>query len=126
MKLISVASLALVLFVSDLASAFTLPVAPTTTSISISATINKTKLQSQKLSDIDEMCIENVAELCLQADEALAADECNFEEHEALLNQLEDQKALLEAHVNRIDNLVHRLKADGLAKEEPEPTYFAG
>lgn len=81
---------------------------------------------SRKLNDIDEMCIENVAELCLHADELLASTECDMEEHEALLNQLQDQKALLEAHVERIDNLVHRLKADGLAKELPPATYFAG
>jgi hypothetical protein len=33
-----------------------------------------------KLSDIDEMCIENVAEFCLEA-------ECDIEEYEALVNQ---------------------------------------
>jgi hypothetical protein len=34
----------------------------------------------EKLSDIDEMCIENVAEFCLEA-------ECDIEEYEALVNQ---------------------------------------
>ena len=81
---------------------------------------------SRKLNDIDEMCVENVAELCLQADEALASNDCDMEEYEALLNQLLDQKILLQAQLERIDDLVHRLKADGLAKEQPPPTYFAG
>ena len=78
-----------------------------------------------KLNDIDEMCIENVAELCLRAEESLA-EECDLEEHQALVNQLEIQKDLLQQHLDHMDNLLHRLKNDGLAKQEPETTYFAG
>ena len=80
----------------------------------------------QQLNDIDEMCIENVAELCLQADEVLANTECDLEEQEALVNQLEDQRALLATHVERIENLLHRLKGDGLEVPGPEQTYFPG
>lgn len=87
--------------------------------------VSSSALSSTKLSDIDEMCIENVAELCLKTEEALA-DECDVEEYEALVNQLEAQKELLEQHLHRMDNLLHRLKGDGLAEEEPDTTYFAG
>ena len=82
-------------------------------------------LPSTKLNDIDEMCIENVAELCLQADAALAS-ECDLEEQEALVNQLQDQRDLLATHVERIENLLHRLKGDGLETPGPEQTYFPG
>ena len=84
-----------------------------------------TQTFTQKLNDVDEMCIENVAELCLQADAALAT-ECDLEEYAALVNQLQDQKEMLEAHVDRIDNLLHRLKGDGLEKPVPEDTYVPG
>lgn len=97
-------------------------VSPTT-----SASQYQSALQSaaNKLNDVDEMCIENVAELCLQADAALAS-ECNLEEQEALVNQLEDQRDLLATHVERIENLLHRLKGDGLETPGPEQTYFPG
>jgi len=84
---------------------------------------------TQKLSDIDEMCIENVAELCLKADAALAA-ECDLEEYEALVNQLQDQRDLLDQHVKHIDHLLGRLRGEeginGLAVQEEKVTYFAG
>lgn len=63
---------------------------------------------TQKLSDIDLMAIENVAELCLQAEEALAA-ECDLEEHEALVNQLTEQRKLLLDQGNYLDGLLARL-----------------
>ena len=64
---------------------------------------------TQKLSDIDLMAIENVAELCLQAEEALAT-ECDLEEHEALVNQLTEQRKLLSDQVNYLDDLLARLQ----------------
>ena len=63
----------------------------------------------QKLSDIDLMAIENVAELCLQAEEALAT-ECDLEEHEALINQLTEQRKLLFGQVDYLDGLLARLQ----------------
>jgi hypothetical protein len=105
-------------------AAFVVPTGISTSGVSSGIAISPQ--MSRKLNDVDEMCIENVAELCLQADELLASTECDMEEYEALLNQLQDQRALLVAQVERIDNLVHRMKADGLAKEQPPATYFAG
>lgn len=58
-----------------------------------------------ELSQIDEMCIENVAELCLEAEE-----QCDIEEYEALINQLEEQRAHFERHVERVDGLLHDLR----------------
>jgi cysteinyl-tRNA synthetase len=111
---------------SQSCAAFVVPFGMPTGVTSGITKISPQQQMSRKLNDIDEMCIENVAELCLQVDEVLASTECDMEEYEALLNQLQDQKTLLQAHVERIDDLVHRLKADGLAKEQPPTTYFAG
>ena len=60
---------------------------------------------SAELSQIDEMCIENVAELCLGDEE-----QCDVEEYEALINQLEEQRAHFERHVERVDGLLHDLR----------------
>lgn len=78
----------------------------------------------KQLTDIDEMCIENVAELCLQADTALLAGECNLDEYEAIVNQLSDQKAILVKHVERIDNLLTRLQGE-TTEADAEP-YIPG
>jgi len=56
-----------------------------------------------ELSQIDEMCIENVAELCLE-------EQCDIEEYEALINQLEEQRAHFERHVERVDGLLNDLR----------------
>lgn len=116
MKLLS---LTLSLLAATSATAFT-PIAPQTSRPSTT-----TVFQVEKLSEIDEMCIENVAELCLKAEESLAS-ECDLDEHEALVNQLEAQKDLLTKHLDHMDNLLHRLKGDGMEKAEAETTYFAG
>ena len=68
-----------------------------------------TALNRQKLSDIDLMAIENVAELCLHAEDALA-DECDLEEHEALVNQIQDQRDIMMEQINYMDDLLGRLK----------------
>jgi hypothetical protein len=73
------------------------------------ATATATAIPSKKLSDIDEMCVENVAQLCLETDE-----DCDVEEYTALINQLQDQKEFHlgdDEMVDRIDHLVHDLKA---------------
>lgn len=80
--------------------------------------------EMKQLTDIDEMCIENVAELCLQADTALLAGECNLDEYEAIVNQLSDQKAILVKHVERIDNLLTRLQ--GEATDVDAEPYIPG
>jgi hypothetical protein len=66
-----------------------------------------TKLYGQQLSDVDLMCIENVASLCTQADSAL--DGCDLEEYEALTNQLQDQRAIMQTHLDKIDGILARL-----------------
>ena len=48
---------------------------------------------SVPLNQVDEMCIENVAEFCLEE-----AMECDIEEFEALVNQLSDQRAYHAQH----------------------------
>mmetsp|Transcript_34545 Transcript_34545/g.83392 ORF Transcript_34545/g.83392 Transcript_34545/m.83392 type:complete len:192 (-) Transcript_34545:2260-2835(-) len=59
------------------------------------------------LSDMDLMAIENVAEYCLDIDEALdihsttsvyTAPECDLEQHQALVNRLKDQREVLLRH----------------------------
>lgn len=84
---------------------------------------------SQKLSEIDKICIENVAEFCLQADVAVAnAAGCDVEEYTALVNQLRDQRVILADHLAYVDSLLLKLQASGskatFAKEEE--TYFPG
>ena len=55
----------------------------------------------QRLSDIDLMAIENVAELCLNVESMV--EECDLDEHEALVNQLTDQRDILEEERNKLD-----------------------
>uniref|UniRef100_A0A7S1Z6Z4 Uncharacterized protein n=1 Tax=Trieres chinensis TaxID=1514140 RepID=A0A7S1Z6Z4_TRICV len=56
-----------------------------------------------ELSNVDEMCIENVAEFCL-------TESCELEEYEALINQLQDQRDLISEHVSKIDGLLAKLR----------------
>lgn len=86
-------------------------------------------LHLQRLSELDEICIENVAEYCLKAENALAADggECDVEEYQALVNQLRDQRKILADHVAYVDSLLDKLQANGSGSTaEQEETYFAG
>jgi hypothetical protein len=73
--------------------------------------------RGKELSNIDEMCIENAAELCLRTD--VSIDECDLEEHVALLAQLKDQKVLLEEHVAKVDVLIARMEGKDVPEEEP-------
>ena len=82
--------------------------------------LNNNVLNSQKLSDIDLMAIENVAELCLNAEDLLAS-ECDLEEHEALVNQLTAQKALLEDQLKYLNNLLMRLNGEELTSQDLSP-----
>jgi len=70
-----------------------------------------TMLQKE-LNPIDEMCIENVAEFCLH-------EECDIEEYEALINQLEDQKKFFINHVATVESLLARLKNSNHPEYDP-------
>jgi uncharacterized protein YdcH (DUF465 family) len=71
-----------------------------------------TSLKSE-LSPTDEMCIENVAEFCLH-------ESCDVEEYEALINQLEDQKAHFIRHVANVESLLIRLKDSNHPEHDPD------
>jgi hypothetical protein len=85
-----------------------------------------------KLNELDEQCIENVAEYCLQAEKVLGhgdaeAAGCDVEEIEALVNQLQEQRDLLNQHVKYIDSLLHKLQSGGINNAgEPADAYIAG
>lgn len=72
-----------------------------------------TNLHNEELTSIDEMCIENVAEFCLH-------ESCDIEEYEALINQLEDQKAYFIRHVANVESLLNRLKDANHPEHDPE------
>jgi hypothetical protein len=70
---------------------------------------------AQKLSDMDVMCLENVAELCAQVEES-----CDVEDHEAIMNQLDAQ--LTEFHNDHIHlESFERLKELIQHRHEQEP-----
>uniref|UniRef100_A0A7R9W5N0 Uncharacterized protein n=1 Tax=Pseudictyota dubia TaxID=2749911 RepID=A0A7R9W5N0_9STRA len=56
-----------------------------------------------ELSEVDEFCVENVAEFCLNSS-------CDVEEYEALINQLQEQRDIMAEHVEKLDSLLGRLK----------------
>jgi len=58
---------------------------------------------SQAISSIDEMCLENVAELCLQ-------ESCDVEEYEALGNTLLEQRDIHLARAKAIDVMLFKLR----------------
>jgi hypothetical protein len=64
---------------------------------------------------IDEMCIENVAEYCLE-------EQCEVEEKLALINQLTDQRDLMTDAAERVDSLINRLKNDSMVIKKEEKT----
>merc|ERR1719203_491735 len=66
-----------------------------------------------ELSPLDEMCIENVAEYCLH-------EQCDIEEYEALINQLEEQKAHFINHVANVESLLARLKDSNHPEHNPD------
>jgi len=65
-----------------------------------------------KLNDIDLMAIKNVAEMCLHSEDFSPSTEgdCDLEEHEALVNQLREQRNILAAQVKEINELISELK----------------
>ena len=60
------------------------PISPTFTNVK-SAGSNLGATHPPELNPIDEMCVENVAEFCLH-------EQCDVEEYEALVNQLQEQR----------------------------------
>ncbi|KAL7523047.1 hypothetical protein ACHAWF_000340 [Thalassiosira exigua] len=70
-------------------------------------------VSAEELSPIDEMCIENVAEYCLQ-------EQCDVEEYEALVNQLEEQQRHFERHVAKVKVLLAQLKNSNHPDHDPE------
>lgn len=67
------------------------------------------------------MAIENVAEFCLQADE-MASGECDLDEHEALVNQLLDQRAILADHIQHMDAILAKLQGNRIDTVQSEPS----
>ena len=65
-------------------------VAPRQTS---STTVLFVAMHPRQLSEIDLMALENVAEFCLSVDSMV--EECDLDEHEALVNQLSEQRNIL-------------------------------
>ena len=65
------------------------------------------------LSEVDEMCIENVAQLCLDAQ---STDGCDLDEYEALVNQLTEQKTYHAEQVALLEGLLSQLQ--GVANKE--------
>jgi hypothetical protein len=60
------------------------------------------------LSEIDEMCVENVAAYCLNND--LSVAECDLDEMEALGNTLKNQREYHLGHVQKIHSLLPQLQ----------------
>ena len=71
-----------------------------------------------KMNDVDLMAIENVAELCLQTEEAIQ-DGCDLDQYDALANQLQAQRAMLLDQVEYIDDLLNRLQGNTVSMLNP-------
>ncbi|KAG7353898.1 hypothetical protein IV203_003253 [Nitzschia inconspicua] len=84
-----------------------------------------------RLSDIDLMALENVAEFCLSADRLV--EECDLDEHLALVNQLTvqrnillEQRDIVDDHVRYLDDVLARLlghEIGGHSLDESESMY---
>lgn len=84
---------------------FTTPAVASAMQFAAPTTTTTTPLyNSPPLNQVDEMCIENVAEFCLDA-----AMECDLEEFEALVNQLTEQRKYHAEQVQLIDGLLGKL-----------------
>jgi hypothetical protein len=91
-----------------------------------SSSSSSSSAMHSKLTEIDEICIENVAEFCLKAGQAVEnAGDCDIEEYEALVNQLQDQRRQLAEHVAYIDSLLERLNS-GSPPAGSEDLYIPG
>ena len=81
-----------------------------------SAPLPSVDLQSSahppELNPIDEMCVENVAEFCLH-------EQCDIEEYEALINQLQEQRDYMINHVAKVETLLRHLKDANHPEHDP-------
>ena len=88
-------------------------------------------MHPRQLSEIDIMALENVAEFCLSVDSMV--EECDLDEHEALVNQLSEQRNILlqqrdilDGHVRYLDGVLGRLlghEVAGHSLDENEILY---
>jgi hypothetical protein len=85
------------------------PLAMTTTS-----SIGMTQT-GRHLNEVDEMCIENVAEMCLDM-------ECDVEEYEALVNSLEEQHSYHMEQVALTEQLLQQLRGHQVHGAQPSST----
>jgi len=87
---------------------------PPSPSLGLHSTVVSVTSSPKRLSDVDLMTIENVAEMCLNIDSMV--DECDLEEHDALVNTLTEQRELLSTqrdiltdHLNYLDSTISKL-----------------
>jgi hypothetical protein len=91
-----------------------------------STAMDFTLLYQPALNEVDEMCIENVADLCTRADAVLSQNECDLDENEALINQLTNQRELLMRRVDVIDQYLSRLRNADNDRTVEEGQYIPG
>ena len=70
------------------------------------------------LDEVDEMCVENVANLCVEPEMNLSG--CDLEEYEALVNTLQEQRSYHQERVDKLDELLLKLRRDKSSKNSPE------
>ena len=75
--------------------------------------LQSTHAHAPELNPIDEMCMENVAEFCLH-------EQCDVEEYEALINQLEDQRDYMMNHLAKVETLLRHLKDANHPEHDPQ------
>ena len=78
-----------------------------------SVVLHSKHAHAPELNPIDEMCVENVAEFCLH-------EQCDVEEYEALINQLEDQRDYMINHLANVETLLRHLKQANHPEHDPE------
>ena len=89
------------------------PANPAFSSCKSAGTSSLNENHAPELSPIDEQCIENVAEFCLH-------EQCDLEEYEALVNQLQEQRDYMINHVVKVEHLLKRLKDSNVPDYNPE------
>ena len=73
---------------------------------------------SMHLDEVDEMCVENVANLCVEPETNLSG--CDLEEFEALVNTLQEQRSYHQDRVAALDELLLKLRGDNSSTHSPE------
>lgn len=118
LRIIFIMVAALVATSAPLVSAFTLPTVSKRPAIILSLSA---------ADDIDQTCVENVAEFCLLVNDKLDQG-CDIDEYEALVTRLQDKRQQLTQHIDYIDSLLDRLGAleRGDVMESKDESYIAG